>query len=219
MSETVWCETLSITYADILATETTTNGIQSCCSLYPDFNTQSYWGQIGVGMENAPWVALIGGVRWSLGLRGWSHRWWIVSGRACGWCIGRSGGGCLRSEARGRRPGWGLRLCWRLLGLLRLLRLAGREKDNGLAHNLQPLKQVPCCLAYDFVSGCLQIQSWVQVLDQQQVQRGQQGCSDRQEHWRMEHWALERCSAASPWKKSLNITTNTTNLLFQCRTP
>lgn len=94
-------------------------------------------------MENAPWVALIGGVRWSLGLRGWSHGWWVGSGRASGWCIGGSGGGCLRCEARGRRPGWGLRLCWSLLGLLRLLRLAGGEGDKRSVHKRQPFLKFP----------------------------------------------------------------------------
>lgn len=32
-------------------------------------------------MGNAPLVALVGGVRWSLRLGGWGHRWRVAGGR------------------------------------------------------------------------------------------------------------------------------------------
>ncbi len=91
---------------------------------------------------NSPWIALIGGVRWSLGLGWWGHRWWVAGGRAggrpSGWCTGGSGRRCLRAEARWRRPGWGLWLrLWLLLGLLRLLG-SEREKTDRSIHNHQP---------------------------------------------------------------------------------
>lgn len=86
-------------------------------------------------MGNSPWIALIGGVRWSLGLGWWGHRWWVAGGRAggraSGWCVGGSGGRCLRVEARWRRPGWRLGLCLGLLlGLLRLLGLERQRRQT-----------------------------------------------------------------------------------------
>lgn len=72
-----------------------------------------------------PWIALIAGVRWSLSLGWWGHRWWVGVGRASGWCIGGSGGGCLGGEGWWRRPGWGHGL--RLGLLLWLLRLLGKD--------------------------------------------------------------------------------------------
>lgn len=84
-----------------------------------------------VVMGHSPWIALVGGVRWSLGLGWWGHRWWVVGGKASGWRIGGSAGRCLRIEGWWRRSGWGLGLCLGLLlGLWRLLGLAGRERSH-----------------------------------------------------------------------------------------
>lgn len=76
-------------------------------------------------MGNTPLVARVGGVRWSLGLGWWGHRWRVVGGRANGWGTGGSAGCCLRGEARRRRSGWGLGLFLGLLGQ------AGREGERG----------------------------------------------------------------------------------------
>lgn len=150
------------------------------CSLSPDIITLSYMDQSvlrhqDVVMGNSPWITLVGGVRWSLGLVWWSHRWWVAGGRASRrasrWCVGGSGGSRLRGEARWRRPGWWLRLCLRLLLGLRILRRHTQINTEPSASHL--LHSYP---TFGFVSGDLQRRSWVQGLG---CQGGRLGCSDR----------------------------------------
>lgn len=76
-----------------------------------------------------PWVALVGGVRWALGLGGWGHGWWVVGWKPSGWCVG-GGGGCLWGQVGWRGPGWRLGF---VLGLL-----LGLEQTDGSVNNQRP---------------------------------------------------------------------------------
>lgn len=152
-----------------------TSNPQTICPLSPDIMIQSYVGQTLLRSNgNSPWVALVGGIRRSLSLGRWGHRWWVAAGWASGWRISRHGGGCLWGNSGWRGSGWGLGLCLGLLlGLLRWLLLEGGERQ--ISEQPTTLDQCFFC----FVTGCLQIQSWVQGWGRQ---RGPLGCSDRRGH-------------------------------------
>lgn len=104
-----------------------------CCFIRINLQTlrknQVMSGRIRRG--SSPWIALVGGVRWSLGLGRGGHRWRVVGGSASWRCIGGSAGCCLRGYGGWRRSCRGLGLC---LGLQRslwgLLGLEGGERER-----------------------------------------------------------------------------------------